>query len=253
MDDVQEPLPRLLVFGIVEQGLGVALDGSERRAELVRDVGDEIAADLIGRLQVRDVVQHEDGAAPFGHHRRDVGHQRAAAVQYQVQLEAFGIVAAQRSPDLFGDAGVTERLEVRAARGLTIQLQQAARGFVDQLQAALPIHDQHALDHAGEDGLHACPVTGEIVDPASQLLNGRIHRARDPTQVVVAIIRGGPAQVAQRVAAGDGLHRGPRATRGPPRHARFGRPRSPTATVAPMNAAISSSDTAQVGGGSTSL
>jgi hypothetical protein len=32
---------------IVEQRLGIAADGRERRAELVRDVGDEVAAGLI--------------------------------------------------------------------------------------------------------------------------------------------------------------------------------------------------------------
>ena len=48
-----------VVFG---QRLDVAADGGQRRAQLVRDVGDEVAADLIGAPQVGDVVQHEHGA-----------------------------------------------------------------------------------------------------------------------------------------------------------------------------------------------
>ena len=48
----------------VEQRLDVAADGGQRRAQLVRDVGDEVAADPIGAAQVGDVVQDEHGAAP---------------------------------------------------------------------------------------------------------------------------------------------------------------------------------------------
>ena len=49
--------------GRVEQRFDVAADRGQRRPQLVRDVGDEIAADLIGAPQVGDVVQHEHGAA----------------------------------------------------------------------------------------------------------------------------------------------------------------------------------------------
>ena len=47
---------------LVLQRLDVALDGRERRAQLVRDVGHEVAAHAIGVAQVRDVVQHEHRA-----------------------------------------------------------------------------------------------------------------------------------------------------------------------------------------------
>ena len=46
----------------LRQRLDVAADRGQRRAQLVRDVGDEVAADLIGAPQVGDVVQHEHGA-----------------------------------------------------------------------------------------------------------------------------------------------------------------------------------------------
>ena len=45
-----------------EQRLGVALDGRERRAQLVRDVGDEVAPDHLQPTQLGDVVQHEHEA-----------------------------------------------------------------------------------------------------------------------------------------------------------------------------------------------
>ena len=47
---------------IVQERLDVALDGRERRAQFVRDVGHEIAAHAVGVAQVRDVVQHQHGA-----------------------------------------------------------------------------------------------------------------------------------------------------------------------------------------------
>ena len=53
----------LLGAGVVlGQRFDVAADGRQRRAQLVRHVRDEVAADLIGAPQVGDVVQHEDHA-----------------------------------------------------------------------------------------------------------------------------------------------------------------------------------------------
>ena len=51
------------VGAAVEQRLDVAAHRGERRPQLVRDVGDEVAADAIGAAQIGDVVQHDDGAA----------------------------------------------------------------------------------------------------------------------------------------------------------------------------------------------
>ena len=64
--------------GVVDQRFGVALDRRQRRAQLVRDVGDEVAADLIGAAQIGDVVQHEHRAAARGDNRRDARDERAA-------------------------------------------------------------------------------------------------------------------------------------------------------------------------------
>ena len=62
-DDL-EKLPRVLGIGrLVEQRLDVSANRRQRRAQLVRHVGDEVAPDLIGAAQIGDVVQHEHGAA----------------------------------------------------------------------------------------------------------------------------------------------------------------------------------------------
>ena len=88
MNDLEEPLSRLGVFGLVDQRFGVALDRGQRRAQLVRDVGDEIAADLIRLAQVGDVVHHEHRAAAGRHDRRDAGDERARGVARHRQFQA---------------------------------------------------------------------------------------------------------------------------------------------------------------------
>ena len=65
-DDLEEPARLRRLVGLdraVEQRLDVAAHGGERRAQLVRDVGDEVAADAIGAAQVGDVVQDQHGPA----------------------------------------------------------------------------------------------------------------------------------------------------------------------------------------------
>ena len=52
-----------LGIGVLEQRFDVALDGSERRAQLVAHVGDEVAARFFSGLDAGDVVQHGQRAA----------------------------------------------------------------------------------------------------------------------------------------------------------------------------------------------
>ena len=47
---------------LVGERLDVAPDRGERRPQLVRDVGHEVAAHLVGAPQVGDVVEHQHGA-----------------------------------------------------------------------------------------------------------------------------------------------------------------------------------------------
>ena len=71
-DDLQKPPACLSVIGrSVEQRLDVAADRGQRRAQLVRDVGDEVAPDLIGAPQIGDVVQDEHGTAAAGPETRE--------------------------------------------------------------------------------------------------------------------------------------------------------------------------------------
>ena len=208
MDDLEEPVPRLVVFGIVQQRFGVALDGGERRAQLVRDVGHEVAANLVGALEVGDVVHHEHRAAPRRFHGRHAGHQRAGGVAREGQLQAVGLLAGQRAADVFHDARVADGLHVGMVERALLELEDAPGGVVHQLQASLLVDHEHAFHHAGEDGLHPGAVARQAVEAAAQLLHGLVHAAHHLAQVVVAVIGRRPAEIPQRVAPGGREHGG---------------------------------------------
>ena len=77
-DNFQKFAGVIVVRRAVEQSFGVALDGSQRSAQFVRDVGDEVAAGLFHALGFGEVAQHSHGAAA-GHGRG--GHIESAARQ----------------------------------------------------------------------------------------------------------------------------------------------------------------------------
>jgi hypothetical protein len=114
MNHVEEFLARLGILRIVEQRLGIAFDRREGRAQLVRHVRHEVATHLVGPAQLGDVVHHQHRAAPGGHHWRHVGDQRARAVPYDGQLQAFGFFAGERATDVLDDARVSNGFDVRA-------------------------------------------------------------------------------------------------------------------------------------------
>src|SRR6185436_8624810 len=97
-----------------EQRLDEALDRGQRRLELVRDVGDEVAADALEAPQVGDVVQDEhQAAAP------------AALEGARVRLE-HALLAAAEEVDLVdlvraGDARTPEQILELADRRLVPQ------------------------------------------------------------------------------------------------------------------------------------
>ena len=198
LDDLEEALPAPRVVRVVEQRLDVAANGRERRAQLVRDVGDEVAADLVGALEVGDVVQHEHGAAAGGRPPAPAGPpDRGRRRGSTDSSKACGAPPASTPAEVLDDAGMADRLDVGAADGVALDAQHPAGGVVDQLQASGLVDDQHAFDHAAENRLHARPVARQ---------RGR---------------RGGPARAPRR--------RG----RGRPRRGRRRRSRAPDAIRSP--------------------
>ena len=94
-DDAQEAPGRVgVVERAVEQRLGEALDRGDRRLELVRDVGDEVAADRLEPLEPGDVVEHD------ARRRRRVVARRAQ------QQRAVGLQVAVLGADAHDDVGL---------------------------------------------------------------------------------------------------------------------------------------------------
>ena len=93
-DDLEELLCVGGLAGVVEQRFDVAANGGERRAQFVRDVGDEVAADAVGPAQVGDVVQHQHrAAAGRGDGRRAAGDEGLARIAAQGEFEPAGRLA----------------------------------------------------------------------------------------------------------------------------------------------------------------
>ena len=113
------------------------------------------------------------------------------------QLEALGFFAGQRAADVFDDAGVADRLDVGVIDRALFELEDAARGVVDQLQPALFVDHQHAFDHAREDRFHPRAIARQAVDAPAELLHRLVHRPRHAAEVVVAVVGRRAAQVAE--------------------------------------------------------
>jgi hypothetical protein len=183
------PAAVLRVRRRVCQSLDVAADGRERRAQLVRHVGHEVAADLVGAPEVRDVVQHEHRAALAG--RGDRGRardERAARIALHHQLETLHRPALERGLNLRGDVGVPDELQEVPARARIGQSEHQARGVVHELQATLLVDDEHAFDHARENRLHSGTIARLLGQAPPKLLHRLIQHPRHRSNLVISII-----------------------------------------------------------------
>ena len=185
-----------------EQRFDVAANRRERRAQLVRHVGDEVAADLVGAPKLGDVVQHEDGAvrAAAGGRRR-AGHDRARRIARRRQLQRVGRPPGERRRHQFGDRRMADRLDVVASERQLVELQHPLRGLVDELQPSLRIDDDDAFDHAGEDRFHARAVARLLGQLAPDDLHRVVERPRDDAELVVAVVEARRRQIAAAIPA----------------------------------------------------
>ena len=164
---------RRVVLGAGHQRLGVGADHGDRRAQLVRDVGDEVAPHGLEPAHRGDVLeqQHAAVAAPLARG----ADQRARRVG-QLDLGGRRHVAVDQIEQL-GDADeVDQRLADRRAG----DAEHPARGVVEQLDPVLAVDRDHALGQAfGDRGeqhalareraVAAVGVVGEEVDPLGEL------------------------------------------------------------------------------------
>ncbi len=98
--------------GIFDEGFNVALNGSERRAQLVADVGDELAAGFLRGLNAGDVVEHDQRAA--GGQGRGVDLKDAARSK-QAGAANAEFAAFERAADAGQQLRIADGVDQRAA------------------------------------------------------------------------------------------------------------------------------------------
>jgi hypothetical protein len=204
----QEPLGGGRIGGgAVLQRLHEAADGRERRAQLVRRVGHEVAAHLVQPPPLGDVVEREHRAvrralvAGERHARERVD----AAQVVQLRLQDLALARLQDVLQHLAHLALAHRLDEGVADWIA-QAQAGAQRLVRQQDDSLVVHREHALFHRGQDRVHARPLARDLGDPLLELVGRAVQDARQLAQLVGARDRAARVQVAGRELAGRVHH-----------------------------------------------
>ena len=175
---------RVDVLGVVEEGLQVAGDHRQRRAQLVGDVGDEVLAHLFQTLHAGHVAdQHQVLAVAV---EGDLELQQQLVVHRRGHVQRLLVVAAG---EVFLEARVADQVGHRLAAVLrALQAEQAFGGEVPPLQVAIGVEHDHRIAQRRGGFLHA--VDHRLQAPAGALVA--------PLQVVDAVEHLAPQAVAVR-------------------------------------------------------
>ncbi len=137
--------------GVLEEGFDVAGDGGERGAQLVGDVGDEVAAGLLGALDLGDVVEDGDGSA--------IGSGRGIDFEDAGRSDRGGFSAARLA---VVEGGLDAGQDLGIANGVDEGLSGAGGAGGDALHDGIGPADA-AGGVNGDDGfLHAVEQGGEL-------------------------------------------------------------------------------------------
>jgi hypothetical protein len=174
--------------------LEIALDGGERRPQLVRHVGDELRAHLLELTQRRDVVEHHGhpglaGPQPQGHrvHLQDALDRSAQAQLAAHHRRLRGRADPRRAP--LAEHGVEVRvanhLEKRLALHVPrLQVEHRPRPLVHEQDVIVSIHRDDALDHPVEDGGGLRLLLGEVLDLLPEARGEHVERAAERADLV---------------------------------------------------------------------
>ncbi len=162
-----------IVQSSVEQCVRVSDNARERRTQLVRDVGNEILADLFQTLQIRNVVEDGNHSAAGGH-----GDRR------RLHLEGARRVGGKMKPQLAGFAGGQHRADAFVERGIAHQLQQtktlvafaaesdgAQQSLVAERHFKVRIDCQNAFGHSHKNRFAPRGFEPQVADERPQLLS----------------------------------------------------------------------------------
>ncbi len=139
-----------IVHGAAEERFRESLNSRERRLELVRDIGDEIAADSFQAAQLGDVMQHEDGSGRFpGPNGSDGGREVTLAQGAGGDFRLDAGRAFQHSPHGFAHLRLPDNFDERAARlRRYVEFEDGSKPAIGEHDALRGVHDDDAFHHA---------------------------------------------------------------------------------------------------------
>ena len=174
----EPPRHRLVLDRAVPQRLHQRLDRGERRAQLVRDVGDEVAPRRLQPSQLGQVVQHQQrqrlGHAP---HRGGGGAQRPAP-RAELDLGGPRPVVAQHPVDQRGQLVVARDRDERPAEHVVLgrRAEQPLRRAIGQDDPAVRVDHQQAVPHRLQDGRQLAALLRDERDRLLQLVGHPVER-----------------------------------------------------------------------------
>ena len=186
---------RLAVLGVIEpaleQRLGIAAQRGERRAQLVRHIGDEVLPQALQRFAFRQIVQHQQHRArPAAAERRGGGVRRVGARGPGLELALHRATAgASRRRQLGEFRHARERGEGRARPGPQRRVEQLGEAVVHVHHAVAAIDQRHAIAHVGEDELAVVALAAQRFEPSVELAMHGVERAPELAEVVVRGLR----------------------------------------------------------------
>ena len=148
--------------GGLHEGLGGRADGRDRRAELVRDVGHEVAPQRLEPAQVGHVDEHREQPARLSREARRVDEQASRLDAGQVDLPERHGASGARAVDQLVQVGVTDDLDEELVLRVRPEEQHRPQRRVHHDDAAVLVEDEDPLLHALEDATLQIALAPEL-------------------------------------------------------------------------------------------
>ena len=186
VDDAAEELARLLARDVAPpQHLGIALDRSQGRAQLVADVREELGLHALDLALAPHVAQHEHGACELAG-----GRTQASGGQHHRHLVATALHDVTRLVPRRGRRLAQTGREVLAVLGLELDhlvdgapercggrpADELLGGAVERGDSSVDVDGHQRLAHAGDDGLQSVAQLRLVVGRLAQLIGERLDR-----------------------------------------------------------------------------
>ncbi len=169
----------------VEQGLGVALNGSQRSAQFVRDVGNKIAARFLHPLGLGKITQHGHRAAA-GHGRG--GHVEGASRQDGCGPRGKHLACFTCVPHRGQEIGIANGLDQRSVLARVLR-DQFVHGLVRPLHAIVGADGDDGILHAVEQGFELALAGLQSGETFFQMAGGLVQRGGDLSDFVRRTLR----------------------------------------------------------------